>query len=53
MKSIEKKEASSMTVNVGDGVRITQSAREEMLVYRQEGQDTDMIRANRAGIALE
>jgi hypothetical protein len=42
-----------MTVNVGDGVRITESAREEMLAYRQEGRDTDAIRENRVGTALE
>lgn len=41
-----------MTVNIGERVRITKSAREEMLAYRQEGPDTDAIRENRAGTAL-
>jgi len=42
-----------MIVNVGEIVRITESAREEMLACRQEGPDTDAIRENRVGTALE
>ncbi len=42
-----------MTVKVGERIRITESARQEMLAYRQEGRDTDVIRENRVGTALE
>jgi len=40
-------------VKVGDKVRLAESARAEMLAYREEGPEKDAIHENRVGTTLE
>jgi hypothetical protein len=40
-------------LKVGDRVRLTESARAEMLAYREEGSEKEVIQKNRVGTVLD